>query len=251
MSHLGFLSFPGTGHLNPLAALGRRLQRRGHLITVFQVADLEPTVRAAGLNFVQIGRNQFPRGTLRELDQKLSRLSGFAAVRYLAKRILAGTHMTLEDAPGAMVDARIDALVVDEAELAGGTIANYLNLPFVNVALALPIHLESGVSFFAFNWRHEASPLHRIRNQLGNLFIEHLASTGRTAINRYRGRWRLPPICRTNDFRGSPGLPRCLSNLIFQAGDYRLVSATPARSLMLEGGSLLIFHGTAFRQTAR
>jgi UDP:flavonoid glycosyltransferase YjiC (YdhE family) len=48
MSHLGFLSFPGMGHLNPLAALGRRLQRRGHLVTVFQVADLEPTIKAAG-----------------------------------------------------------------------------------------------------------------------------------------------------------------------------------------------------------
>src|SRR5258708_13835488 len=60
MSHLGFLSFPGTGHLNPLAALGRRLQRRGHQVTVFQIADLESTIRGAGLDFIQIGRKKFP-----------------------------------------------------------------------------------------------------------------------------------------------------------------------------------------------
>src|SRR5262249_48386633 len=72
---------------------------------------------------------------------------------------------------------------------------------------ALPIHLENDVPFFAFNWRYGISPLHRMRNQLGNLFIEHLANTGRAAINRYRERWYLPPIRRTNDFfsRLAPG----------------------------------------------
>jgi UDP:flavonoid glycosyltransferase YjiC (YdhE family) len=39
MSHFGILSFPGTGHLHPLAALGRELVRRGHIVTIFQVAD--------------------------------------------------------------------------------------------------------------------------------------------------------------------------------------------------------------------
>jgi zeaxanthin glucosyltransferase len=200
MSHLGFLSFPGTGHLNPLAALGRRLQQRGHQVTVFQIADLESAIRTAGLDFIQIGHNEFPPGTLRRLDQKLGQLSGFAAVRYTANRILGSSMMVLEEAPKAMVDAQIDALIVDQAELAGGTIAEYLNLPFVNVALAMPIHLEADVPFFAFNWRHGMSPLHKLRNQLGNLFIEHLASTGRAAINRYRERWRLPAIHRTNEF---------------------------------------------------
>jgi zeaxanthin glucosyltransferase len=119
VSHLGFLSFPGTGHLNPLTALGKSLQKRGHHVTFFHIADLEPTIRAAGLDFIQIGCSDFPPGTLRLLDQKLSKLSGFAAVRYTAKRITASSTMVLEDAPKAMVDARVDALVVDQAEIAG------------------------------------------------------------------------------------------------------------------------------------
>jgi zeaxanthin glucosyltransferase len=200
MSHFGFLSFPGTGHINPLAALGRRLQQRGHRVSFFQIADLESTIKAAGLNFIQIGRNEFPTGTLRRLDQKLSRLNGMAAIRYTAERMLAGSVMALDSAPDAMIDAKIDALVVDQAELAGGTIADYLKVPFVNVALAMPIHLEPNVPFFAFNWRHGSNLLHKMRNQLGNLFIEHLAGAGRAAINRYRERWHLPPIRQTNDF---------------------------------------------------
>ena len=46
MSHFGILSFPGTGHLHPLTALGRELVRRGHQVTVFQVADVEPLIRS-------------------------------------------------------------------------------------------------------------------------------------------------------------------------------------------------------------
>jgi zeaxanthin glucosyltransferase len=200
MSHLGFLSFPGTGHINPLAALGRRLQQRGHRVTVFQIADLESSIRAAGLNFIGIGRSQFPLGTLRRLDQQLSRLSGFTAIQYTAERILASSMMVLDDAPSAMVDTKIDALVIDQAELAGGTIADYLKVPFVNVALAMPIHLEPNVPFFAFNWHHGSSLVHKVRNQLGNLFIEYLAGAGRAAVNRYREQWHLPPIRQTKDF---------------------------------------------------
>ena len=39
---------------------GRRLQSRGHDVVYFQVADLEPPIRAAGLRFRQIGREDFP-----------------------------------------------------------------------------------------------------------------------------------------------------------------------------------------------
>jgi zeaxanthin glucosyltransferase len=200
MSRLGFLCFPGSGHLNPLIALGRRLQGRGHDVTFFQITDAESAIRAAGLNFVQIGRRQFPRGTLARLDQKLGSLSGFEAVRFTGRRICAFAAMVLEEAPREIRDARVDALVVDQAELGGRTVTDLLKLPFVSVAAAMPIYLEPDFPFFAFHWRPGASPLHKFRNRLGNLFIEHLAGRGRAMVNRYRHRWHLPSIRRINEF---------------------------------------------------
>jgi zeaxanthin glucosyltransferase len=199
MSHLGILTFPGTGHLNPMCALGRRLKQRGHQVTIFQIADLEAAVQAAGLNFVQIGRNEFPLGALRLLDHKLSRLNGLEALRYTGERIVATSTMVLEDAPEVIHGANIDALLVDQAEVAGGTVAEHLELPFISVALAVPIHLEANVPFFAFNWRYGSSLLHKTRNHLGNLFIEHLAGKSRLVLNPYRERWHLPQIQHTND----------------------------------------------------
>jgi hypothetical protein len=62
MHRIGILSFSSPGHFYPLTALGRRLQSRGHEVVYFQVADLERPIRAAGLQFRQLGREDFPPG---------------------------------------------------------------------------------------------------------------------------------------------------------------------------------------------
>jgi zeaxanthin glucosyltransferase len=49
---IGFLSLPITGHLNPMTALARKLQSRGHQIVFIGVPDIEPVVRAADLDLV-------------------------------------------------------------------------------------------------------------------------------------------------------------------------------------------------------
>src|SRR5262249_42930880 len=78
---IGILSFSSPGHYYPLTALGRRLQSRGHEVVYFQVADLEPPIRAAGLEFHQIGQEDFPLGALRARDEEVCKLKGLAALR--------------------------------------------------------------------------------------------------------------------------------------------------------------------------
>src|SRR6516162_9652439 len=77
---IGILSFSSPGHYYPLSALGRRLQSRGHEVVYFQVADLERPIRAAGLQFRQIGREDFPPGSLRARDEEVCKLKGLAAL---------------------------------------------------------------------------------------------------------------------------------------------------------------------------
>ena len=38
--HLGIVSPPVSGHINPFAALGRELKRRSHRVTWFHMEDL-------------------------------------------------------------------------------------------------------------------------------------------------------------------------------------------------------------------
>jgi zeaxanthin glucosyltransferase len=57
---IGFVSLPLTGHLNPMAALARKLQSRKHEVVFFGVPDAEPIVRAANLDFIPFGEKDYP-----------------------------------------------------------------------------------------------------------------------------------------------------------------------------------------------
>src|SRR6516225_8316957 len=117
-SRIGILSFSSPGHFYPLTALGRRLQSRGHDVVYFQVADLERPIRAAGLEFRQIGREDFPPGSLRVRDEELGKLKGLAALRCGLRSIGLKSMMLFRDAPAALRDEGIGALLIDQVEMA-------------------------------------------------------------------------------------------------------------------------------------
>ena len=104
MRRIGILSFSSPGHYYPLTALGRRLQSRGHEVVYFQVADLERPIRAAGLEFRQIGREDFPPGALRARDEELGKLKGLAALRCGLRGVERKAMMLFRDAPAAIRD---------------------------------------------------------------------------------------------------------------------------------------------------
>src|SRR5579863_8035831 len=124
MSRLGAFCFPGTGHLNPMTALARTLQLRGHEVVIFGIADTEARVRAAGIEFREIGMEDYPPGTLQKLDEHLARLKGFAALRFTLERVRNSARMVLRDGPQAVRAANVEALLVDQTDFAGN-VADY------------------------------------------------------------------------------------------------------------------------------
>ena len=101
MAILGAFCFPGTGHINPMTALARRLQQRGHRVILFGIADTEARVRAAGVEFCQVGGQDYPLGTLAELDRKLSTLKGLSTFRFTVERVKNHSRMVRRDGPAA------------------------------------------------------------------------------------------------------------------------------------------------------
>src|SRR5215475_7863858 len=164
---IGILSFSSPGHYYPLTALGRRLQSRGHEVVYFQVADLERPIRAAGLQFRQIGREDFPPGSLRARDEEVCKLKGLAALRCGLRGIGRKAMMLFRDAPGAIRDEGVDSLIVDQIEMAGGTVAEHLGLPFVSAAAALPVNLDTSVPPCTLPWSHRVGVGTRFRNWAG------------------------------------------------------------------------------------
>jgi zeaxanthin glucosyltransferase len=192
MRRIGILNFSSPGHYYPLTALGRRLQSRGHEVVYFNVADLERPIRAAGLPFRQIGREDYPLGALRARDEEVGKLEGLAALQCWLRGLERKAMMLFRDAPTAIRDEGIDSLIVDQIEMGGGTVAERLGLPFVSAAVALPINLDSCVPPVSVPWPHRTGFQARLRNRVGNAVAEwNFAGLVRT-INRQRREWRLP-----------------------------------------------------------
>jgi zeaxanthin glucosyltransferase len=79
---VAFLSLPVPGHLNPMTALARKYQARGHEVVFLSLPDVEPFVQAAQLPFVPCSEDAYPQGSLGKHLQPLSRLSGAEALSY-------------------------------------------------------------------------------------------------------------------------------------------------------------------------
>jgi UDP:flavonoid glycosyltransferase YjiC (YdhE family) len=109
MTHFGIICPTSAGHLNPMTALGRELQQRGHRVTQVQILDAKKQALAAGFDFQVIGESEFPLGSVTERFARLGQLTGLAAVRYTVSIIQQAALMVLRDAPKAIKDAGIEA----------------------------------------------------------------------------------------------------------------------------------------------
>jgi UDP:flavonoid glycosyltransferase YjiC (YdhE family) len=88
--YIGFLSLPLTGHLNPMTALARKLQSRGHEVVFIGVPDIEPVVRAADLDFIPFCETEYPPGSVAKSWGGVANLQGLDVVRYTARELLLG-----------------------------------------------------------------------------------------------------------------------------------------------------------------
>ena len=198
MARLGAFCFPGTGHLNPMTALARSLQARGHEVVIFGIADTEERVRAAGIEFCRIGTENYPPGTLQRLDEQLARLKGFAALRFTFERVKNSARMVLRDGPQAVQRANVEALLVDETDFAGN-VADYLGLPWISIALIPPMVHDDRFPPFWLGWSGEQGRLSRLRNRLAIILLLRLGTPIFKVVNERRSAWGLKRFARPDE----------------------------------------------------
>ncbi len=223
MARLGVFCFPGTGHLNPMAALALCLQMRGHEVVIFGIADSEAHVRAAGIEFHRIGMDDYPPGTLQKLDERLARLNGFAALRFTLERVRNTARMVLRDGPEAVRAANVEALLVDETDFAG-SVADSLGLPWISIALIPPMVADDRFPPFWFGWAARQNRLSRLRNRLATLFLLRLATPIFAVVNQHRESWGLRPFARPEEMLS----PLAQITQLPEALEFEVVGEKPA-----------------------
>jgi UDP:flavonoid glycosyltransferase YjiC (YdhE family) len=173
--NLGLICPELTGHLNPMTTLGRELQRRGHRVTVIARLDGRRKAEAAGLGFAAFGETEFPEGSMAKTSAELGRLTGIRAVQFTAELLRRGAAAILSSVPEVVAREKIDALVVDQVSLAGGTVAERAGLPWVTVCNAMAMNPDPEVPPGVLPWPYRKGPLALLRNQFGDVILRWLA----------------------------------------------------------------------------
>jgi UDP:flavonoid glycosyltransferase YjiC (YdhE family) len=196
--HFGLMCPPVSGHLNPTFVLGRELARRGHRVSAVFLHELAPKVRAEGLEMVGIDGPEAPAGGLQAWAQELGRRSGLDAARFSVDGACRLIDLFCREAPARIRAAGIDALVVDQNEPAGGSIAEHLGMPFVNVCTSLPLNRAAEVPPPFVPWGFGTTAWHLFRNWLGYRLTDILIRPLQQRLNHWRSGWSLRAL-RTPD----------------------------------------------------
>jgi len=195
----GIISPPVSGHIHPFGALGRELIARGHRVAYLQMPDLQEKISSEEIEFLEVGASDHPRGSLPESLAQLGRLQGLAALRFTIRAVARTSNMVCRDAPGAIRQAGIDALLVDQMEPAGGAVAEHLGLPFITVCNALAINRDPITPPPFTDWNYQNSGWAKIRNVVGYAASDWLTRPIANVVGGYREMWKLPALRSPDD----------------------------------------------------
>ncbi|MCG5061369.1 MAG: glycosyltransferase [Limnoraphis sp. WC205] len=199
MTHFGIICPGSTGPLNTMLPLSQELQRRGHRVTLFGLPDTEKKTRIAGVEFQAVGTEEFPVGWAEKSFAELGKLEGLAALRYTIDFLKRGAAVTLRDAPTAMKKGGVEAVLVNQGAVEGGTVADILNLPYVTVCSAVVLNREPSVPPFNTCWNYSPSIWAELRNRMGYAILNRVSQPIRDVINEVRKQRNLPVYMHPNE----------------------------------------------------
>jgi MGT family glycosyltransferase len=211
--HFGVLSFTGTGHLNSLIPLAQGLKDRGHKVTFFEKPKIEDRVRQAGLDFIPIGKgsSSFKEQTNRNGSGPRSRLS---SIRFNLERIECDLKMYLKETPRALVEAGVDALLVNEIALTGPTVAQIARLPYFIISTSVPHHFGWNAYPWYSGYKYSASWHSMIETALFEVSALRMRGPVRRALDEYRRQLGLGPVKQARqsfpELAHITQLPKCL-----------------------------------------
>lgn len=162
MAHFGVVAPAFYSHVSALSALSLALVERGHRVTFIQRPDARAYLKDARLGFHAVGVQSHPPGSLAQSLRRAANPGSPLGLRRVIQDMAATTSMLCRELPPAIEALRIDAVLADQMEAAGGLVAEALGLPFVSVACALPVNREPGVPLpvMPFDWGASERSLH-------------------------------------------------------------------------------------------
>ena len=200
--------------MNLFVTLGKALANRSHHVIFFGIPEIAEAVRASGLEFRHLEPENAPTGTLAAMIRKMADVQGLQSFQVQQRFDCLRSTGILEGGPRLVKEAKLDALIVDQAEACGGSVAESLGLPWATVCSALCFNSEPRVPPFFTSWDYAESPAAVVRNQLAYAVAALATRPAQKLINNYRKKAGLTPFKRLDD-TFSPFAQICQQNQEF------------------------------------
>jgi zeaxanthin glucosyltransferase len=225
MTRYGIFCFLGRGHLDPAIAIGRSLVRRGHDVTIYHLGIAQAAVRAANLDFSAIDQEE------PAWQPKSAEVTGRYRWSGTVDAVTRHTLRILREGPRALTEKRVDVVIADQLDLAAGTAAESVGLPFLTLSCSPPIYLDETVPPPYFGWQPTLDAAGRRKNSRANSLVERFARPALREINRQRARLKLPLVSGINNLFSKRAiitqlpefleLPRRMPSHLYYTGQFR------------------------------
>lgn len=191
-----------------MCSLAKELRQREHPVTLFGLPDVKEKIDQFhlgfdGIGFQAIGARDFPRGSLNDFLVQNSQLSGMQGLNFTIRWAQKATSMMFRDAPRALHETGINFLLIDQMTVAGGTIADYLQLPYVTICSALPLDSDPETPPCFISWKYQDTWWAKQRNQLAYTLLSLLTYPVWNIVAHQRRQWGLKPYRKMTDANSS------------------------------------------------
>lgn len=188
MTHIGIICLQVTGHLNTIFPLARELQQRGHTITIFSGPEAQVKTQTAGFNFCEVYS-----------PDSSPQLKGFANIKNTLEQFALIAETRLQKTPAMLKEQGVDALLVDLSVFEGGTIADYVRIPYITICCMLPFYEDPNIPPIPTTWEYNPALWATLRNRAAYSLFNFAAKPVWQVIYKYRKKWNLSIYKQTND----------------------------------------------------
>jgi zeaxanthin glucosyltransferase len=154
---IGFICPNLPGHINPMTALARHLQVRGHEVVFLYSAS------ANGLPCVPGPKNDEMNANRPEIG----RLEGFDALTFYCGVAAKETEAIFKSLPRMVKTTGIEVLILDPIQFFVELAAMRLGIPYIDVSTALYLDYWGYTPLGIYDWPHKITIEALIRNQEG------------------------------------------------------------------------------------
>jgi zeaxanthin glucosyltransferase len=172
---LGFICPNVLGHLNPMTALARQLQARGHDVVFLYSSSASGLPCVPGPEKDHINEN---RG-------QTSRMQGEDSLKFGLRLVMSQTEAILKSLPAIVQANRVDALLLDTIQFYAELGPMQLGMPYIHVSNALHLDYSGYTPLHVYGWPHETTPEALARNREGIAKFAEILESGNAGIRAH------------------------------------------------------------------